>query len=70
MLTLIHDGDARICRGCDEDVRHRPHLTSCPVVTRLVVRLGVTPRDAHLDSLLEACTRRAIKAWAASGRTL
>ena len=66
----IADGEARICRHCDVDVRQHLHHPECEVVTRLVRRMGLTPEDRRLDDLLISCTRRALAAWVASGRTI
>jgi hypothetical protein len=61
----------RTCEACGANVFRCPHDRRCPALAE-VYRLTVDgDRQAQrLESLLEACNRRALTAWLRGGRVL
>lgn len=61
----------RVCERCGANVFRCPHDPRCPALAQVYGLVVDGDRAAQrMEALLEACNRRALKAWLKSGRPL
>ncbi len=70
MLTTEGQDVLRACLHCGARLYFEPHATAACPGRPVVFPVSTDAAGRKLELLLESCTRRAVRSWAASGRPL